>query len=73
MCGRYTLRMPSREIAEAFRFEEDLPLKPRFNIDPTQMVAAVRVDPLRNERELSFLKWGLVPFWADMTRPSATG
>ncbi len=65
MCGRYALRKPSREVAEAFRFEEDLPLKPRFNIAPTQMVVAVRVDLQQQHRELAFLKWGLVPSWAD--------
>jgi putative SOS response-associated peptidase YedK len=44
---------------------EDVPLKPRFNIAPTRMVAAVRVDPHMKRREMPLLKWGLVPFWAD--------
>ena len=67
MCGRFTLRKPSREVAEAFRlFEgEDMPLKPLYNIAPTQMVAAVRVDPQTKRREMPLLKWGLVPSWAD--------
>ncbi len=65
MCGRFTLRKPSREVAEAFRLFEDVPLKPRFNIAPTQKVAAVRVDPQKMRREMPLLKWGLIPFWAD--------
>lgn len=38
-------------------------LEPRYNIAPTQFVAAIR----RNEdqlNEFTMLRWGLVPFWA---------
>ena len=37
-------------------------LTPRYNIAPTQEVAAVRQG--EQGRELSMLKWGLVPSWA---------
>jgi putative SOS response-associated peptidase YedK len=40
------------------------PLAPRFNIAPTQPVAAVRLAPESGQRQLAFLKWGLVPAWA---------
>jgi putative SOS response-associated peptidase YedK len=40
-------------------------LLPLFNIAPTQPVAAVRVVPGGQERELVELRWGLIPFWAD--------
>jgi putative SOS response-associated peptidase YedK len=36
-----------------------------FNIAPTQPVAAVRVVPGGNERELVALRWGRIPSWAD--------
>jgi putative SOS response-associated peptidase YedK len=65
MCGRFTLRKPSKEIAESFGLFEEMTLKPHFNIAPTQMVAAVRVDPHRKQREMTLLKWGLIPHWAD--------
>jgi putative SOS response-associated peptidase YedK len=37
----------------------------RFNIAPTQEVAAIRWNAERNGRELVWLDWGLVPVWAD--------
>jgi putative SOS response-associated peptidase YedK len=36
-----------------------------FNVAPTQPVAAVRVVPGGQERELVELRWGLIPSWAD--------
>ena len=40
-----------------------LPVEPRYNIAPTQNIAAIRNDQ-EGERELVMLRWGLVPFWA---------
>lgn len=65
MCGRYTLRKPTKKIAEAFAVYDEFPLEPHFNIAPTQMVAAVRVDQQEHQRHLALLRWGLVPAWAD--------
>jgi putative SOS response-associated peptidase YedK len=43
----------------------DLPeeLPPSYNIAPTQDVLAVRADA-DGKREMTVLKWGLIPFWA---------
>ena len=38
-------------------------VQPRYNIAPTQYIAAIR-DGENRERELVMLRWGLVPFWA---------
>ena len=38
-------------------------VKPRYNIAPTQDIAAIR-NTQEEERELVLLRWGLVPFWA---------
>jgi putative SOS response-associated peptidase YedK len=65
MCGRYTLRKPSREIAEAFDVPEVFEFPPRFNIAPTQGVPVVRLAPDRAARGLDLLHWGLIPSWAD--------
>ena len=65
MCGRFTLRTRAEEIALHF-FLADVPdLKPRYNIAPTQKVATIRFDPQRGNRQLSLLRWGLIPSWAD--------
>lgn len=41
---------------------EGFPLEPRYNIAPSQEVAAVRVE--EGQRRLIGLRWGLIPFWA---------
>ncbi len=45
-------------------FEAQVQLPLRFNIAPTQMVAAVRIDPDDSTRQLAQLRWGLIPAWA---------
>lgn len=64
MCGRFTLRTPVPDIAEAFGLGDLPPLTPRYNIAPTQPVAAVR-RTADGRRELVLLRWGLIPAWAD--------
>ena len=66
MCGRFTLRAPASVVAEQFALFEVPPFTPRFNIAPTQPVAVVRCSPGRAgpERELVWLRWGLIPSWA---------
>ena len=64
MCGRFTQTAPWEKIAEEFDAErnpnEDF--KPRYNIAPTQDIAAVMDSG--NARVVSFLRWGLIPSWA---------
>jgi putative SOS response-associated peptidase YedK len=43
----------------------------RYNIAPTQEIAAVRITPDSGQRELAMLKWGLVPAWADDPKTGA--
>jgi putative SOS response-associated peptidase YedK len=64
MCGRFTLRTPAAQLAEAFELFREPELTPRYNIAPSQMVAAIRFEEERTPRELVLLKWGLIPFWA---------
>jgi putative SOS response-associated peptidase YedK len=64
MCGRYTLRVPVEKLGEEFSLEENgMELQPRYNIAPTQEVAAVLETGGR--RHLELLRWGLIPAWAD--------
>ncbi len=65
MCGRYTLRTPAKDVATLFELDEVPDLTPRYNIAPTQSVAAVRRQPGMRQRELVMLHWGLIPPWAD--------
>src|SRR5262245_44785632 len=68
MCGRYTLRVSPAELAEIFGVLETIEWSPRYNIAPTQTVAAVRPREQGGGRELALLKWGLIPFWAKDAR-----
>lgn len=62
MCGRFTLHHAAEDLAGRFAVEQSLlDLKPRYNIAPSQPVAAVLQ---RESRVLAALQWGLVPFWA---------
>ena len=63
MCGRFTLTDPNAALAQLFEAApaNDLPETPRFNICPTQPVAAVISDG--GARRLVPLRWGFLPQW----------
>src|SRR3989475_9953702 len=63
MCGRSTLKTPVERLSEKFQFPEVIPLKPRYNVAPSQPVAVVRRLPDDLDRKLAMLRWGLIPAW----------
>ena len=63
MCGRFAFYSPTEATAALFGATGSLEIGPRYNIAPTQDIAAVR-DAEAEGRELVTLRWGLVPFWA---------
>ena len=68
MCGRY-LSPDSAAIEREFSLVRTVWRFPaRFNVAPSQMVPAVRVNG--RERVGSLLRWGLVPFFARGTPPT---
>lgn len=64
MCGRFTLIAPGEAVAELFDLSEAPELAPRYNIAPTQPVAAVRYNRDKGKREFTHFHWGLIPSWA---------
>lgn len=62
MCGRFTLRTPTPVLMRHFQLETMPELRPRYNIAPTQLVSAVRVE--EGQRRYAEFRWGLVPSWA---------
>jgi putative SOS response-associated peptidase YedK len=67
MCGRFTLTDPDQDLAVQFNLPEIPEMPPRYNISPTQQVAAVRVSAAAEAgmvREMGLFYWGLIPFWA---------
>ena len=65
MCGRFAFYSPAEATAALFGATGSTEFSPRYNIAPTQDIAAVRDAGDEGEgRELVALRWGLVPFWA---------
>jgi putative SOS response-associated peptidase YedK len=65
MCGRYRLSRRKQIIEEHFDaadWQDDW--SPRYNIAPTQRVPVIRQHPKEPIRELSLMRWGLIPSWA---------
>lgn len=63
MCGRFAFYSPSEATAALFGATGRIDIRPRYNIAPTQDIAAIR-NIEDHGRELTTLRWGLVPFWA---------
>ena len=63
MCGRFAFYSPAEATAALFGAETVHDFKPRFNIAPTQDIAAIRRSDTKGV-EMTSLRWGLVPFWA---------
>jgi putative SOS response-associated peptidase YedK len=51
-------------IEEYFSTVSDDDWTPRYNIAPTQPVPVIRPNPKEPRRELSLMRWGLIPSWA---------
>ena len=65
VCGRYKLsrrKQVGEEYFDAVSSEEDW--NPRYNIAPTQPVPMIRQHPKEPVREMSLMRWGLIPSWA---------
>ena len=65
MCGRYDNLIAREAYRRMFRVER-LPqsnFPPRYNVAPTDQIPIVRVDPRDKARELTMVRWGLIPFW----------
>lgn len=62
MCGRFSFAPLQKIIEERFDVWVDKSnYKHRYNCSPTQNLAVITNE---NPRELSFYRWGLIPFWA---------
>jgi putative SOS response-associated peptidase YedK len=72
MCGRYRLSRRKQIIEEHFDtadWQEDW--SPRYNIAPTQPIPVIRQHPKEPIRQISTMRWGLVPSWAKDTSGAA--
>jgi putative SOS response-associated peptidase YedK len=73
MCGRFTLRTPQGVLIDQFaaQLAGPLQLAMRYNIAPTQSIPVVRLHD--GQRELTTMRWGLIPSWAKDTKVGFSG
>jgi putative SOS response-associated peptidase YedK len=71
MCGRFAFYSPKEAVTAIFNVEFSLDYRPRYNIAPTQYVAALRGvseneihDGPETAVQSVMLRWGLIPSWA---------
>ncbi len=63
MCGRFVAASPPDELARYFGASEpEVNLEPSYNVAPTNETYVVRAKD--QNRALTTMRWGLVPFWA---------
>ncbi|MGD1877521.1 MAG: SOS response-associated peptidase [Kiloniellaceae bacterium] len=70
MCGRFLLTAPPETLQRLFGFLELPNLEPRYNIAPSQAIAAMVRDD-RAQRHFLWMRWGLVPSWSKEGQHSA--
>ena len=64
MCGRYRLSRRKQLVEEYFDSDPwDEEWSPRYNVAPTQPVPVIRQHPKEPVRQISTMRWGLVPSW----------
>jgi len=63
MCGRFSLGASATTLASHFNIQETLEVAARHNVAPTQEVLTV-IQPAGATRQLSRMRWGLIPAWA---------
>jgi putative SOS response-associated peptidase YedK len=69
MCGQYGRRADKQFIAEWMQAHDtnvfdDSYFAPSYNVAPQSLQPVVRLSPDTGERELTIMRWGLVPFWS---------
>lgn len=62
MCGRFVLTATLQDIAAHYGAKIDAAWSDNYNITPSQMIPVVVERP--EGREVTLMKWGLIPFWA---------
>src|SRR5207248_472685 len=62
MCGRFTLTAKPAAVAELLGLPSVPELFPRYNVAPTQTVAAAVA--VGQGRELRPMRWGISPSWS---------
>ena len=68
VCGRYASTRRAQDIADEFDaidLTSDEPLRPSYNVAPTDTVHIVRRSRRAENRVVQASRWGLIPSWAN--------
>ena len=69
MCGRYALVASSEQVMTHFKIQQGFCTTPRYNIAPGNFIPALRA----GQPQIDFLRWGLIPTWANAKSEAAKG
>lgn len=72
MCGRFRLSRRKQLVEEYFDGTGEDDWSPRYNIAPTQPVPVIRQHPKEPVRQISSMRWGLIPSWSKNTSVAAS-
>jgi putative SOS response-associated peptidase YedK len=72
MCGRYRLSRRKQPVEEYFDCTGEEDWSPRYNIAPTQPIPMIRQHPKEPVRQISTMRWGLIPSWSKDTSGAAS-
>ncbi len=64
MCGRYTLKVDTRQVAARFRVPAaniSATSDPRYNVAPSQLNPVIIAN---GDNHLELMQWGLIPAWS---------
>ncbi|RUT31125.1 SOS response-associated peptidase [Arsenicitalea aurantiaca] len=61
MCGRYAVTLPPDAMVEFFQLLNRIEYPARYNIAPTQPIAAIWEEA--GQRRVHLVRWGFVPGW----------
>lgn len=69
MCGRYTRIAALKVLHQHFgiahpEFEEKDELAPSYNVAPKTFQPVIRINPDSGIKEITYMRWGLVPWFA---------
>ncbi len=70
MCGRYTLKVDTSQVAARFHVpptDVSVETGPRYNIAPSQMNPVIIAD---GDNHLELMQWGLIPAWSKEAKTS---
>ena len=72
MCGRFSQTASPEVTAQQFALNDSPLFSPRYNIAPSQSIAAILIEPDTTTRKLVMLRWGADPILGERFKDRAS-